>query len=211
MTTRTRPSCRATPPDPTGPVPCASPRGGPFSRGRRPDRDAGPSSIQRHRSLPSLSGRGRARHAAAPIGEGHDMRNIIRIGAGTDGRNRSQEAGRGGSQEAAGSPEEGRPSQEGCRSQEAEGRTGQEAGCRCDEQWSGLHRIGHHRNRHAGGDHDHRRRRLRAPACTFRQACRWMACSRGLILTAPNVFCPPSTRNRGEAGKTVFPHTEAKR
>ncbi|WP_347053774.1 prealbumin-like fold domain-containing protein [Bifidobacterium longum] len=33
-------------------------------------------------------GRGRARHAAAPIGEGHDMRNIIRIGAGTDGRNR---------------------------------------------------------------------------------------------------------------------------
>lgn len=93
----------------------------------------------------------------------------------------------------------------------AEGRTGQEAGCRCDEQWSGLHRIGHHRNRHAGGDHDHRRCWLRARACTFRQACRWMACSRGLILTAPNVFCPPSTRNRGEAGKTVFPHTEAKR
>lgn len=88
MTTRTRPSCRATPPDPTGPVPCASPRGRAPSRGRHPDRDAGPSSIQRHRSLPSLSGRGRARHAAAPIGEGHDMRNIIRIGAGTDGRNR---------------------------------------------------------------------------------------------------------------------------
>lgn len=37
MTTRTRPSCRATPPDPLGPVRCASPRGGPFSRGRRPD------------------------------------------------------------------------------------------------------------------------------------------------------------------------------
>lgn len=44
--------------------------------------------MQRHRSLPSLSGRGRARHAAAPIGEGHNTRNIIRIGAGTDRRNR---------------------------------------------------------------------------------------------------------------------------
>ena len=30
------------------------------------------------------------------------------------------------------------------------------------ENVGGLHRIGHHRNRHAGGDHDHRRRRLRA-------------------------------------------------
>lgn len=88
MTTRTRPSCRAAPPDPLGPVRCASPRGralfpGPASRpGRRPLIHATTS------ITPLLLGRGRARHAAAPIGEGHDMRNIIRIGAGTDGRNR---------------------------------------------------------------------------------------------------------------------------
>ena len=88
MTTRTRPSCRATPPDPLGPVRCASPRGralfpGPASQpGRRPLIHATTS------ITPLLLGRGRARHAAAPIGEGHNMRNIIRIGAGTDGRNR---------------------------------------------------------------------------------------------------------------------------
>lgn len=56
---------------------------GPASRpGRRPLIHATTS------ITPLLLGRGRARHAAAPIGEGHDMRNIIRIGAGTDGRNR---------------------------------------------------------------------------------------------------------------------------
>lgn len=65
MTTRTRPSCRAAPPDPLGPVPCASPRGralfpGPASRpGRRPhpcnDIDHSPP-----------VGEGGARHAAAP-------------------------------------------------------------------------------------------------------------------------------------------------
>lgn len=56
---------------------------GPASRpGRRPLIHATTS------ITPLLLGRGRARHAAAPIGEGHDMRNIIRIGAGTDRRNR---------------------------------------------------------------------------------------------------------------------------
>lgn len=49
---------------------------GPASRpGRRPLIHATTS------ITPLLLGRGRARHAAAPIGEGHDMRNIIRIGA----------------------------------------------------------------------------------------------------------------------------------
>ena len=73
MTTRTRPSCRATPPDPLGPVRCASPRGralfpGPASQpGRRPLIHATTS------ITPLLLGRGRARHAAAPIGEGHNM------------------------------------------------------------------------------------------------------------------------------------------
>ena len=45
----------------------------------------------------------------------------------------------------------------------------------------------------------------------FRQACRWMACSRGLILTAPNDVLPAFDPKQERRAKPYSYHTEAKR
>ena len=79
MTTRTRPSCRATPFDPKGPAVRRIAHAGPFPGAGLPT-GGRPSSMRHHRSSPSRMGRaGRAR--GAPVGEGHNMGNIIRIDA----------------------------------------------------------------------------------------------------------------------------------
>lgn len=91
MTTRTRPSCRATPPDPKGPAVRRIAHAGPFPRGRPPDR--GPAFIHATSSiipLPHGEGRarqGRARRRRTQYGEHHSHRRrrppLASTGAGT--------------------------------------------------------------------------------------------------------------------------------